>query len=298
MALPSQAKSSTPSCLRMTLLTSLQHQVMAWPKERCKLSSVDLKQQRATHYKSDSPSFSSLYRITPHTTGIAPTQLLMNCRLRSRFDRLFPDLQQHVQKKQAEQAASHNNSQPLRSFKVGHLVYTKDFSSTPLIWIPGTVAKVTGPLSYHIELGDGRVVRRHVDAVHTLGGTVQIPCLWMILLCPRMTCTSQPEFPHSWYLQYLWYVVQLDHVHAPTIMDIDFQLSPISEGGSVIVHYLNSEHWFIYYIMHACLKHSMWYFYPFPVLATSCMYVNLYCCKLLSVQPYLALLNSVATLPQ
>ena len=117
------------------------------------------------------------YRITPHTTGIAPTQLLMNCRLRSRFDRLFPDLQQHVQKKQAKQAASHNNSQPLRSFKVGDLVYTKDFSSTPLIWIPGTVAKVTGPLSYHIELGDGRVVRRHVDAVHTLGGTVQIPCL-------------------------------------------------------------------------------------------------------------------------
>ena len=27
------------------------------------------------------------------------------------------------------------------------------------------MAKVTGPLSYHIELGDGRVVRRHVDAV-------------------------------------------------------------------------------------------------------------------------------------
>ena len=80
----------------------------------------------------------------------------MNRRLRSRFDRLFPDLQQHVQKKQAEQAASHNNSKPLRSFKVGDLIYTKDFSSTPLIWIPGTVAKVTGPLSYHIELGDGK----------------------------------------------------------------------------------------------------------------------------------------------
>ena len=80
----------------------------------------------------------------------------MNRRPRPRFDRLFPDLKQHLQKKQA---ASHNNS------KVGGLVYTKDFSSTPLIWIPGTVAKVTGPLSYHIELGDGRIIRRHVDAV-------------------------------------------------------------------------------------------------------------------------------------
>jgi len=48
------------------------------------------------------------YRINPHsTTGIAPAQLLMNCRPRSHFDRLFPDLKQHVQKKQA---ASHNNS--------------------------------------------------------------------------------------------------------------------------------------------------------------------------------------------
>ena len=28
------------------------------------------------------------------------------------------------------------------------------------------MAKVTGPLSYHIELRDRRVVRRHVDAVH------------------------------------------------------------------------------------------------------------------------------------
>ena len=93
----------------------------------------------------------------------------------SRFDRLFPDLQ-HVQKKQAEQAASHNNSKPLRSFKVGDLIYTKDFSSTPLIWILGTVAKVTGPLSYHIELGDGHV-RRHVDAVRAQQDSADLSAL-------------------------------------------------------------------------------------------------------------------------
>ena len=38
------------------------------------------------------------YRITPHTTtGVAPAQLLMNRQLRSRFDRLFLDLQGCVQ---------------------------------------------------------------------------------------------------------------------------------------------------------------------------------------------------------
>ena len=124
-------------------------------------------------YKGNHPSRTNLqvlftYRITPHTTtGVPPAQLLMNRRLRSRFDRLFPDLQHRVQKKQAEQAASHDNSKPLRSFHVGDLVFTKDFSSTPLLWIPGTVVKVSGPLSYHIELRDGRVVRRHVDAVRS-----------------------------------------------------------------------------------------------------------------------------------
>ena len=108
------------------------------------------------------------YRISPHTTtGVAPAQLLMNRRLRSRFDRLFPDLQQRVQQKQAQQAVQHDNSKPLRSFAVGDSVYTRDFSASSPTWIPGTVVKVTGPLSYHIKLMDGGIVRRHVDAVRT-----------------------------------------------------------------------------------------------------------------------------------
>ena len=34
-----------------------------------------------------------------------------------------------------------------------------------IVCIPGKVVKVTGPLSYHIELLSGQVVRRHVDAI-------------------------------------------------------------------------------------------------------------------------------------
>ena len=44
---------------------------------------------------------------------------------------------------------------------MGDLVYTNDFSTTPVTWIPGKVAKLTGPLSYHVTLLHGRVVRRH-----------------------------------------------------------------------------------------------------------------------------------------
>lgn len=108
------------------------------------------------------------YRITPHTTtGVSPATLLMGRRLRSRLDRLFPDLSDTVQSQQSKQAQQHDSTKPLRTFKIGDRVYVKDFSTTPITWIPGKVVKVTGPLSYQVELLSGRVVRRHVDAVRS-----------------------------------------------------------------------------------------------------------------------------------
>ena len=59
----------------------------------------------------------------------------------------------------------HDNSKPLRNFAVGDLVYTRDFSTPTVTWTPGSVVKVNGPLLYHIELADGRTIRRHVDAI-------------------------------------------------------------------------------------------------------------------------------------
>ena len=106
------------------------------------------------------------YRLTPQTTtGVAPAQLLMGRRLRSRLDRLFPDLSQRVEKHQSKQAEQHDTSKPLRTFKVGDPVYIKDFTTPKNSWIPGKVTKVTGPLSYHVEVQSGNIVRRHVDAV-------------------------------------------------------------------------------------------------------------------------------------
>ena len=70
--------SSVLLCPRMALPLSLHlpttPQVMAWPKERCKLSNMDLKQQRKTHYKSDSLS-SSLPTASPLTRPWALPQL-------------------------------------------------------------------------------------------------------------------------------------------------------------------------------------------------------------------------------
>ena len=106
------------------------------------------------------------YRITPHsTTGIPPSELLMGRRLRSRLDLLFPDVSSNVEDKQFKQKLAHDNMKSCRSFVVGEEVFAEDFSNSSEKWIPGVVSKVTGPLSFQIDLSNDKTVRRHVDNV-------------------------------------------------------------------------------------------------------------------------------------
>ena len=51
-------------------------------------------------------------------------------------------------------------------------VYVKDFPSKK--WVPGKVIEIRGPLSYLIQLSDGRVRRRHVDAVRSRSVAVSL----------------------------------------------------------------------------------------------------------------------------
>ena len=121
------------------------------------------------------------YRITPHSmTGVSPATLLMGRRPRSRLDRLFPSISKRVETQQGKQIQQHDTSKSLRTFQVADTVYVKDFTTYPSTWTPGEVVKVTGPLSYHIELLSGQVVRRHVDAIRS-----------------RKTLVSRPKSPSS-----------------------------------------------------------------------------------------------------
>ena len=104
------------------------------------------------------------YRNTPHTaTGIPPSELLMGRRLRSRLDLLHHDLSGHVEEWQWKQKQIHDKAKTLRKFKEGDQVYAEDFSGSNEKWIPGVAQRVTGPLSYHIQFHDGRVIQRHID---------------------------------------------------------------------------------------------------------------------------------------
>ena len=107
------------------------------------------------------------YRITPHTTtGVPPAELLMGRKLRSRLDLLQPSLTSRVQQSQMTQKQNHDTKKPYRQFTEGDLVYAENFSTnSDTKWLPGKVDKITGPLSYVIELTNGNKVRRHVDHI-------------------------------------------------------------------------------------------------------------------------------------
>ena len=85
--------------------------------------------------------------------------------LKCRLDNLFPNISHRVEEKQSKQKEGRDNKKVPRSFVVGDLVYVEDFTPSKHKWILGTVAKVTGPVSYVVKLMDGREVRRHIDNV-------------------------------------------------------------------------------------------------------------------------------------
>ena len=105
------------------------------------------------------------YCITPHsTTGVAPSELLMGRRLRSRLDLLHPDIAERVRKRQLVQKDSHDQHCQQRDLSIGEIVWVRNHT-TGRPWLPGTISQVRSQQRLRIDLEDGRVVDRHNDHV-------------------------------------------------------------------------------------------------------------------------------------
>ena len=106
------------------------------------------------------------YRSTPHaTTGVSPAELLFKRRLRTRLDLLFPgdQLGYRVSGKQEVQKFSRTASRSL-NLNEGDPVMVRNYTPGAK-WLPASVEKQTGPLSYRCALGDGRNIKRHQDQI-------------------------------------------------------------------------------------------------------------------------------------
>ena len=115
------------------------------------------------------------YRATPHaTTNVSPSELLQGRKLRTRFDLMRPDIQGHVTSKQATQKAYHDKHAKSRSLLPGASVSVRVYSGRER-WIPGIIRAKLGPVTYSVEISQGRIIKRHIDQLRQRAGSTTTP---------------------------------------------------------------------------------------------------------------------------
>ena len=86
----------------------------------------------------------------------------MSRNLRSRLDLLKPNLEQKVAEKQRRQQFDHDKHSRARQFSDGEKVFVKN-QGRGETWLPGHIIESSGPVSFKIQLQDGRTISRHQD---------------------------------------------------------------------------------------------------------------------------------------
>ena len=109
--------------------------------------------------------FLLMYRTTPNaTTGVAPAELFLKRKLRTRLDLLRPTVEEHVH----EEQKYHDRHSQSRSYHVGQAVLVRNLrDGAP--WLVGCVVEVLGPANYEVEV-NGQVWMRHADQLMVYKG--------------------------------------------------------------------------------------------------------------------------------
>ena len=103
------------------------------------------------------------YRITPQTTtGMAPAELLIGRRLKSRLDILMPSLDERVRARQSQQKLNHDKKSRAQQFSIDDQVFVRNHAQGDK-WLPGVISALSGPVSYRVKLQDSRIIRCHQD---------------------------------------------------------------------------------------------------------------------------------------
>ena len=69
-----------------------------------------------------------------------------------------------MQAKQEQQKNTHNTTAHNRSFSVAQSLLVRNFAAGEQ-WIPGHIIEPVGPVSFIVELEDGRIFKRHQDHI-------------------------------------------------------------------------------------------------------------------------------------
>ena len=113
------------------------------------------------------------YRTIPHaTTQVAPASLFLQRHVRTRFDLLRPEVEDIVSSSQSAQKQNFDKHCRQRDFFVGQRVMVRNLRPGPR-WVPGTLIERKGPLTYLVQVSEGRIWKRHVDHLHETTDTPQ-----------------------------------------------------------------------------------------------------------------------------
>ena len=118
------------------------------------------------------------YRITPQsTTGVSPSELLMNRKLKSVLDLLKPNITDRVESSQTSQKVSHDKRAKSRSFTLGDIVYARSYGQGPA-WEKGTIVDNSGPHNFSVEVthaGQLMTWRRHGNQLKKCFDNTKVP---------------------------------------------------------------------------------------------------------------------------
>ena len=110
------------------------------------------------------------YKITPQTTtSIAPAELLLGRKPRSRLDILKPTVEERVQGKQQQQKTDHDKRSKVRQFAVEERVFVRNHSRGDR-WLPHIITGTSGPVSFKVDIENGHTVKCHQD--HLVKSTI------------------------------------------------------------------------------------------------------------------------------
>ena len=107
-------------------------------------------------------SFLLLYRATPQgTTAVPPSVLFIGCSLRTRLDLLRPNPGTTVVSNQASLKQQHDNHCKPCFLQVHQSALAHNFHRSPS-WVPATIMKELGPVSFMVQMSSGLLWKRHL----------------------------------------------------------------------------------------------------------------------------------------
>ncbi|XP_055916947.1 uncharacterized protein K02A2.6-like [Eupeodes corollae] len=111
------------------------------------------------------------YRISVHcTTGVSPSQVMLNRTLKSRFTLLKPPLVKEIIVEAQKKNISNFRGKREEAFEIGDKVYIRDYTNpNKPSWTPAKIKEKFGPRNYGCVITqNGREIKRHLNQIREI----------------------------------------------------------------------------------------------------------------------------------